>query len=353
MALLGRRGGAGGDGARERASVRPAQRQGRRDRAAAAVQRQRRRVADATAWSSSISTIACCAGTGAMEVARGIRARPRRRPSSRRAVRTAVRRDAAGGAARVADRRRRCTACRSGRATATNARRCSSTLAVAPFQTAEGAQAGWILVLEDVTDRANLEEQLRLSEKMAAIGLLAAGVAHEVNTPLTGISSFTQMLLERSEPDDPQHAAAREDRAADVPRGEDRQQPAQPRAAVGRRRRGRSTSTASSATSSRCSSTSSRSATIQVRKDLAKPAVVVRGVEYKLQQVFLNLFLNARDAMPKGGWLSVATRAEGGDGGRRGRRHGRRHSRRAPRRASTIRSSRRSQRAAAPGSASR
>ena len=38
---------------------------------------------------------------------------------------------------------------------------------------------------------------------MASIGLLAAGVAHEVNTPLTGISSFTQMLLEGSDPEDP------------------------------------------------------------------------------------------------------------------------------------------------------
>jgi two-component system, NtrC family, sensor kinase len=48
-----------------------------------------------------------------------------------------------------------------------------------------------------------LEEQLQISEKMASIGLLAAGVAHEVNTPLTGISSFTQMLLENADPDDP------------------------------------------------------------------------------------------------------------------------------------------------------
>jgi hypothetical protein len=71
-------------------------------------------------------------------------------------------------------------------------------LAIAPLERADREQAGSILVIADVTDRANLEEQLRLSEKMAAIGLLAAGVAHEVNTPLTGISSFTQMLLERS-----------------------------------------------------------------------------------------------------------------------------------------------------------
>ena len=41
---------------------------------------------------------------------------------------------------------------------------------------------------------------------MASIGLLAAGVAHEVNTPLTGISSYTQMLLENADPQDPKTA---------------------------------------------------------------------------------------------------------------------------------------------------
>src|SRR5687767_14210045 len=80
-------------------------------------------------------------------------------------------------------------------------------IATAPLKAPNGQFAmstvGNIIIIEDVTERVHLEEQLQISDKMASVGLLAAGVAHEVNTPLTGISSFTQMMLSSADPDDP------------------------------------------------------------------------------------------------------------------------------------------------------
>jgi PAS domain S-box-containing protein len=185
-------------------------------------------------------------------------------------------------------------------------------VAIAPFQTADGVKAGWIIVLEDVTDRANLEEQLRLSEKMAAIGLLAAGVAHEVNTPLTGISSFTQMLLERSQPGDPntqllEKIERQTFRAAKIINS---------LLNLARPTDGEAASVDVNGVIGDVLSLLEhqfKSSRIQVRRELVAPALIVRGVEYKLQQVFLNLFLNARDAMPKGGWLTISTQSDAGN----------------------------------------
>src|ERR1044072_6437084 len=82
-------------------------------------------------------------------------------------------------------------------------RRLLINLGAAPLRDAAGDTVGTIVIVEDISSRVRLEEQLQISEKMASLGLLAAGVAHEVNTPLTGISSFTQRLLEGADPLDP------------------------------------------------------------------------------------------------------------------------------------------------------
>jgi PAS domain S-box-containing protein len=182
-----------------------------------------------------------------------------------------------------------------------------------PLQNAFGDDAvvGTLLLIEDVTDHVRLEEQLQISEKMASIGLLAAGVAHEVNTPLTGISSFTQMLLEGADPSDPKTALLEKIekqtfRAAKIVNG-----------LLNLSRPGTSSNDRIEVDINAVVMDvfsllehQFEVARIKVRRELAPDAALVHGIEHQLQQVFLNLFLNARDAMPRGGWLSVTTRVE-------------------------------------------
>jgi len=184
-----------------------------------------------------------------------------------------------------------------------------------PLQNSAGeddALVGMLLLIEDITDHVRLQEQLQISEKMASIGLLAAGVAHEVNTPLTGISSFTQMLLDGADPKDPKTVLLEKIerqtfRAAKIVNG-----------LLNLSRPG-------TASNERIDVDLNAVITdvfsllehqfavgsIKVRRELSTAPATVLGIEHQLQQVFLNLFLNARDAMPRGGWLSVSTRVDG------------------------------------------
>ena len=143
--------------------------------------------------------------------------------------------------------------------------------------------------------------------------MLAAGVAHEVNTPLTGISSYTQMLLEQADPDDPrtpllEKIEKQTFRAARIVNG--LLNLSRSSAAEASERTIVDLNAVIGDVLSLLEHQFDRGS-IKVRREFSAEAVPVIGFEFKLQQVFLNLFLNARDAMASGGWLTIATRLEG------------------------------------------
>ncbi len=86
-------------------------------------------------------------------------------------------------------------------------------IAIAPLVTRNFVAVGRIILVDDITDRIQLEAQLTQSEKLSSIGLLAAGVAHEVNTPLAVISSYTQMLTKHMRDDERSHRCSKRSRS--------------------------------------------------------------------------------------------------------------------------------------------
>src|SRR5262249_42882542 len=173
-----------------------------------------------------------------------------------------------------------------------------------PLQAPSGDRAvivGTILLIENITERVRLEEQLQISEKMASIGLLAAGVAHEVNTPLTGISSFTQMLLDGADPTDPRTLLLEKIErqtflAAKIVNGLlNLSRPANASSELAQIDLNGLIGDVLSLLEHQFEVGS-----VKLRRELSSSPVAVLGIEHQLQQVFLNLFLNARDAMPSG-----------------------------------------------------
>ncbi len=81
---------------------------------------------------------------------------------------------------------------------------------IAPIREDEGQTLGCVIVFCDISDRKLLEEQLRHSQKMEAIGKLAGGVAHDFNNAITAMIGYSELILDRVSPDDPIHEDAKQ-----------------------------------------------------------------------------------------------------------------------------------------------
>jgi two-component system, NtrC family, sensor kinase len=179
-------------------------------------------------------------------------------------------------------------------------------IAIAPLQDSQ-EQTGALVVLEDVTSRVHLEEQLQQREKLSSIGLLAAGVAHEVNTPLTGVSSYTQMLLGMLSETDPKHALLlkvrrQAERATNIVNN-----------LLNFSRTGSATEFSEIDISRVLDDTLQllepqlRGNQIEIIRDYNGDSPLVFGNSGQLQQVFTNLLLNARDSISAGGSIKIST----------------------------------------------
>jgi PAS domain S-box-containing protein len=184
-------------------------------------------------------------------------------------------------------------------------------VSITPLVSKSGERIGRLLLFDDVTQREHMEEQMSQTEKLTSLGLLAAGVAHEVNTPLAVISNYIQMLAKQMPEEDPRHAIIEKIvkqtfRASEIVNNLlnfSRTGPGEVANVDVNRVVEETLSLVAHPM---------KTSQIQVVKNLGDSLPSVRGSANKLQQVFLNLFLNARDAMPSGGMLEVKTLAHNG-----------------------------------------
>jgi signal transduction histidine kinase len=183
-------------------------------------------------------------------------------------------------------------------------------IAVAPLISKEMQEIGRLIIFDDITDRSELERRLVQADKLSSIGLLAAGVAHEVNTPLAVISTYAQMLAKQVNGDDQKSKlldkiAKSTFRASEIVNSLlnfSRTSPAE----FGEVDVNRVLDETISLVRHQLDK-----AGVHTVFNLQHDGLTVKGNAGKLQQVFLNLVLNARDAMDGGGTLTVRTWSDG------------------------------------------
>jgi two-component system NtrC family sensor kinase len=179
-------------------------------------------------------------------------------------------------------------------------------LSVIPLRGSFESDSGCLLVMDDITEKVQLADQLLQAEKLSSLGLLAAGIAHEVNTPITGISSYTQMLLKETPASDERKGILEKIekqtfRAAGIVNGL-----LNFARMNGTEYQDLDVNRLLQDSLSLLEHQFTRGG-IRISRSLDSTIPSVFGSSGKLQQVFVNLFLNARDAMPAGGELRVHT----------------------------------------------
>jgi len=184
-------------------------------------------------------------------------------------------------------------------------------LAIAPLVSKDLRQIGRLIIFDDVTDRDELERRLVQADKLSSIGLLAAGVAHEVNTPLAVISTYAQLLAKQISDDEQKSKlldkiAKQTFRASEIVNSLLSFSRTSPTEFVEV-----DVSKVIQETLSLVEHQLEKSG-VAVKLDAPSTLPPIKGNSGKLQQVFLNLFLNARDAMDAGGTLTVHAWSEGG-----------------------------------------
>jgi two-component system cell cycle sensor histidine kinase/response regulator CckA len=179
-------------------------------------------------------------------------------------------------------------------------------ISASPFYDIQGKAEGMMLVIEDITERKLLEAQLIQAQKMESIGRLAGGVAHDFNNLLTPILGYAEMLLYEIPSDHPHHTFVTQIREA----GERARNLVRQLLAFSRKQVLHMTTVDVNAVISAFEKMLRRmiGEDIQLETVLDPSIGVVNADISQLEQVLLNLAVNARDAMPEGGKLTIETR---------------------------------------------
>jgi signal transduction histidine kinase len=168
-----------------------------------------------------------------------------------------------------------------------------------------GSQSGYVLVFEDITEKKKIEEELFRATKHAGIGRLAAGVSHEIGNPLASISSLVQeMLAEEVSPFVKSSLATinqQVERIVRIVRSLGDFARLYPRQRIPTSLRDILENTLDLVRYDR------NFRKIEIRKDVEDVPPLKIDPD-QMQQVFLNLVLNARDAMPEGGGLGISVK---------------------------------------------